>query len=205
MDYQELITIWNNSDDELAANARVNRKLVKEVAFKKIKSRLFEVKWTSFFELAVNFLWTPFLAGFVIDHLPDFRFFIPGLVLLALSVYSLLLNCYKLKLYFSIDTASSVLLTQQKLEQLKRLELLDIKSLYIIIPLFSAPFAVVIAKAFLHIDLFALGFFGKGLLYYTLGAVVIAIVIVFFLRRYPGKHWQESITFLRELKETEQS
>ena len=204
MEYQELITIWNSSNAELNTNVQVNRKLIKEVGFKKIKSHLTEIKWTAFFELLVGFFWTRFLVGFLIDNFWDIKFCATAILLLIFAIYSLVLNCYKLKLYFSVDTRFSVVETQKKIERLKNIQLFDIKSLYIIITLFSAPFVIVIAKAFLHIDLFALGILGKGLLYYTFGAFIIAVIVVFFLRKYPGKSFQESIAFLNELKEAEE-
>ncbi len=34
MEYEELINIWSSSTDELKTNVQVNRKLIKEVAFK---------------------------------------------------------------------------------------------------------------------------------------------------------------------------
>ena len=204
MEYQELITIWNSSNAELNTNVRVNRQLIKEVGFKKIKSHLTEIKWTAFFELFISFFWIRFLAGFIIANFWNLQFCATAILLLIFAIYSVVLNCYKLKLYFSVDTRFSVVETQKKIERLKNIQLFDTKSLYIIIPLFSAPFVIVIAKAFFHIDLFALGILGKALLYYTFGAFIIAVIVVFFLQKYPGKSLQESIAFLNELKEAEE-
>jgi uncharacterized membrane protein len=203
MEYQELINIWSSSNDELKTNVQINRKLIKEVAFKKIKAQLAEIRWTSVFGLAVAFFWIPFLIRFVVANFGDLKFCLQGLLLLGISLFSMILNVYKLQLYYSINSRFSVLKTQHKIERLKYLELLDVKSLYIIIPLFSAPFFIVIAKAFLHIDLFSFGIFGKALLYYTLGAIVVAIILVFILSKSTDKKLKESIAFLNELKETE--
>ena len=201
MDYQELITIWNSSTAELESNVQINRKLIKEVAFRKIKSGLYSIKWASIFGLLAGFLWTIFIVRFIINNFGEFRFLFSAFLLLAISLFSIILYCYKLKQYYSFNPGSSVLETQQKIEMLKKLEIMDIKSLYIIIPLFSAPFAIVVAKAFAGIDLFAIGILSKGLLYYTMGTIVIAIILVFILQKYPGKSLQESIAFLNELKE----
>ncbi len=203
MQYEELINIWNSSNVELETKVQINRKLVKEVAFRKIKSRLGEVKWTAFFGLVLGFFWSAFLIRFVVANVYDLKFAIQGIVLLGISIFSIVLYAYKLQLYYSINSRFSVVKTQRKIERLKYLELLDVKSLYIIIPLFSAPFAIVIAKAFLHIDLFSFGIFGKALLYYTLGAIVIAVILVFVLSKFSGKKMEESIAFLDELKETD--
>jgi hypothetical protein len=201
MEYEELINIWNNANSELETKVQINRKLLKEVAFKKIKSQLSEVKWTALFGLMAGFFWSAFLIRFVAANVGDFKFVFQGVVLLIISIFSIVLYAYKLQLYYSINSRFSVLTTQHKIERLKYLELLDVKSLYIIIPLFSAPFAIVIAKAFLHVDLFSFGIFGKALLYYTLGAIVIAAILVFVLSKFTGKKMEESIAFLDELKE----
>jgi uncharacterized membrane protein YdjX (TVP38/TMEM64 family) len=116
-------------------------------------------------------------------------------------LFSLVIEIYKLKLYYSIDASSSVIEAQKKLTKLKKLEIQDIQSLYIIIPLFSAPFLIVTAKAFLNLSLYSFG--TNWLIYYTLGSFVVALIIVFFLKRYPDKNLMDSIAFLDELKENE--
>jgi hypothetical protein len=206
MEYEELIGIWNSSDAELTNNVQVNRQLIKEVAFKKIRSNLFEIKWASYSELFVGFFWSFFLLSFIADHLPEYKFSLQAFVLLSMSVYGFVLSIHKLKIYFSINPGLSVTKTQYKIECLKRLELKSIQSLYFIIPLFSAPFAIVMTKAVLNIDLYSFGIFGKALLYYTAGAVVVAVIIVFILKKIPGnkdKQLKQSMAFLNELKEFE--
>ncbi len=208
MEYQELISIWNSSDTELKTNVQINRKLIKEVAFKKIRSGLFEIKWTAFSELFVDFFWLYFLVGFIVHNLWDYKFSLQALVLLSMAIYGFILSIHKLKIYFSINPGLSVIETQYKIERLKSLELQSLQSLYFIIPLFSAPFAIVVAKAVLNINLYSFGIFGKVLLYYTFGAVIVAVILVFVLKKFPGKkdsNLKESIAFLNELKESEEA
>lgn len=207
MEYEELIGIWNSLDTDLKANLQINRKLIKEVAFKKIRSNLFEIKRTAFSELFVGFFWFCFLVSFIVDHFPDYKFSLQALVLLSMAIYGLILSIHKLKIYFSINPELSVMKTQSKIEHIKRLELQSIQSLYFIIPLFSAPFAIVVAKALLNIDLYTFGILGQALLYYTFGAVIVTIILVFVLKKFPGKKdrkLKESIAFLNELKESEE-
>jgi hypothetical protein len=207
MQYEELLGIWNSSDTDLKINVQINRKLVREVAFKKIRSGLDEIKWTAFSELFVGFFWSCFLMSFTADHLAEYKFSLQALLLLSMAVYGFILSIQKLKIYYSIKADLSVIKTQYKIELLKRLELKSIHSLYFIIPLFSAPFAIVIAKSFLNIDLYSFGIFGKALLYYTFGAIIVAIILVFVLKKIPGnkdKKLQQSIAFLKELKDFEE-
>jgi hypothetical protein len=201
MEYQELASIWNSTDLGLEQSVKINKDLVKRISLTKIKSRLFEIKGTAIFELIVESLFSIFLIGFIIDHVSEIIFSLPAGILLIITLFSLVIEIYKLKLYYSIDASSSVIEAQKKLTKLKKLEIQDIQSLYIIIPLFSAPFLIVTAKAFLNLSLYSFG--TNWLIYHTLGSFVVALIIVFFLKRYPDKNLMDSIAFLDELKDYE--
>ena len=201
MKLEELSGIWNSTDMELEKSIKINKQLVKELGLAKVKSRLYEIKWTSIIEIGVNAIFLSFLTGFIFDHFSDFKFSIPAFILLVVTVVSLIIEIYKLTLFYTLDAKSAVIEAQKKLTRLKKLEILDIYSLYIIIPLFSAPFLIVSAKAFLHLSLYA--FDMTWLIYYTIGSVVVAVIIIFFLKRYPDKNLSASIAFLHELKENE--
>ena len=176
---------------------------MKEVAFKKIKSGLFEIKRNAYLGLVVYFFWSLFLGGFMLNHLLEMRFFLPAQLLLGFSIVGFVISVYRLKLYLSISTRYSVLQTQRKIERLNQLQLLDIQSLLIVIPLFSVPFAIVMAKALLNLDLFTFAIFVKLALYATVGGLIVAVIMVFILTKFPNKNLKASIDFLNELKETE--
>ncbi len=59
---------------------------------------------------------------------------------------------------------------------------------------------IVIAKALANYDLYR---HSEWLIYSTLGSVVIALIVVFFLRKFPNKRLQEAQAFLNDLKEAE--
>jgi hypothetical protein len=100
---------------------------------------------------------------------------------------------------FTINAKASVAEAQRKLSTLKKLEAYDTYSLLVIIPLFSAPFLIVVAKAAAEVSLYE---FGSQWIYsYVAGSAVVAGIVVFFLRMCPNKGLQESIDFLKELKE----
>ncbi len=89
---------------------------------------------------------------------------------------------------------------QQKVSRLRHLELSDTYSLYVLIPFYSGPFLIVIAKAFLNLSLYKYGIM-DWFIYSVIGGLVIAVIIVYFLRKFRGKKLDESIAFLNELKE----
>ena len=201
MKFDELSNIWNSADLELEKTVTINKKLVMKVGLNKIKSRLFEIKWKAVIAIPINALFVFFLVDFLSKNFSDIWLLASGLILLAITIFSLIFEIHRLNLYYTLDSKAAVLAAQKILTQLKKLEILDIYSLFIIIPLFSAPFLIVFTKAFLNLDLIAIN--STWLLYQTFGSIVVAAIIIFVLRKYPNKKLTESITFLNELKENE--
>ncbi len=199
MKYKELSGIWNSTDLELDKSVQINRELVKQIAYVKIKSQLYEIKWKGIIQIAVGIVFIKFLSGFIITNIADFRYYIPALILLIISAFSLIFEIYRMKLFYTIDSKTAVIEAQKKLAQLQKLEAHDLNSLIIIIPLFSAPFLIVAAKAFLNIDLYA--FNTNWLMLLSAGSILVAAALIFILRKFPNKKLQESIDFMNELKE----
>ena len=201
MSFEELSGIWNSQNIELEKSLQINRQLVKSVGFAKVKSGLREIQWRAIIGIPAVIVWMWFLGGFILENFFELKFLLPALLLLALSIFSLALEVYRLVLFYTIDSKSSVVEAQKKLVRLKKLEILDIYSLLVIIPLFSAPFLIVFAKAVPNLNVYALDL--TWLISYTAGSVLIAAVIVFILKKFPNKNLTESISFLEELKEHE--
>ena len=201
MKFDELSNIWNSADLELEKTVTINKKLVMKVGLNKIKSRLFEIKWKAVIAIPINALFVFFLVDFLSKNFSDIWLLASGLILLAITIFSLIFEIHRLNLYYTLDSKAAVLAAQKILTQLKKLEILDIYSLFIIIPLFSAPFLIVFTKAFLNLDLIAIN--STWLMYQTFGSIVVAAIIIFVLRKYPNKKLSESIAFLNELKENE--
>ena len=201
MKFDELSNIWNSADLELEKTVTINKKLVMKVGLNKIKSRLFEIKWKAVIAIPINALFVFFLVDFISKNFSDIWLLASGLILLAITIFSLIFEIHRLNLYYTLDSKAAVLAAQKILTQLKKLEILDIYSLFIIIPLFSAPFLIVFTKAFLNLDLIAIN--STWLMYQTFGSIVVAAIIIFVLRKYPNKKLSESIAFLNELKENE--
>ena len=92
MKFEELSGIWNSADMELEKSVKINKQLVKELGLAKVKSRLYEIKWTSIIEIGVNAIFLSFLTGFIFDHFSDFKFSIPAFILLVVTVVSLAIS-----------------------------------------------------------------------------------------------------------------
>ena len=199
MEFEELSNIWNKSDLELEESVEFNKELVKRVGVNKIKSGLYEIKWEAIIEIVVGIFFFKFLGGFIFEHFTEIKFLIPALFLFNLTLFGVLTEGFRLYLYYSISPNDPVLKVQQKLARLRYMEFVEIYSLLVIIPLFSAPFFIVIAKAFLHISLYEFNL--SWLISYTAGSVVIALILVIVLRLFPNKNLTNAIAFMKDLKE----
>jgi hypothetical protein len=198
MNYEELSHIWNSNDIELNKSLEINKKLVKELSLTKVKSHLVEIKWSAIIELILNMVFINFFIQFIVNHIAELKFMLLASILLTIIVIGFIVEIKRLVLYFSIDSKSTVLDAQTKLAKLKKLELLERRSLYFVIPLFSLPFIIVVAKALLGIDLFE--FNTDWMISYGIGSFCIAALIAFLMKKFPNKELQDSIEFLNELK-----
>ncbi|MBK6285883.1 MAG: hypothetical protein IPF54_27245 [Draconibacterium sp.] len=151
---------------------------------------------TGYFEIIVNFLFLLFVVNFTLSSLSEFKFLIPGLILFTFSIYSIYFSIKKLVLHYGINAQTPVLQTQLKLENLKLLETRETQLLYVFIPLLSPVFLIVGAKFILNIDLYN---YMNWLIAQTAGSVVIAVIIVFILKKFPNKNLEKSIAFLSEI------
>jgi len=200
MELNELISIWQSGDAQLENSLKINKKLLKEVSISKIKSYLVEFKLSNIIEIFVNSVFMIFLMNFIVNHFLVLKYLIPSVVLYIIIAGSLGLNIYKLVLFYRINVESSVIQTQKNIERLKFFEILDKNALYIIIPIFSTAFLIVMAKAILNFDLYQ---FGNWLIIFTAGSFVIALVIVFVLKKFPNRNLQKAATFLKEVTDME--
>jgi len=128
------------------------------------------------------------------------KYVIPALFLFGVVVGGFVFSIYKLYLSYSINLNHSILETQKNIEKLRYFERLDRNLLYVLIPLFSIAFLIVMAKAILNFDLYV---FGIWMIIFTGQSFIVALIIVFFLKKFPDKNLQKALKFLREIKDLE--
>lgn len=198
MELHELSTIWNGTDSKLENKVQINKSLFLEVSMNRIKTNLNSLRWTGYFEIIVNFLFLLFVVNFTLSNLSELKFLIPGLILFAFSVYSIIFNIKILVLHYGINAQTPVLQTQLKLEKLKLLETRETQLLYVFIPLLSPVFLIVGAKFILNFDLYN---YMNWLIAQTAGSILIAAIIVFLLKKFPDRNLEKSIAFIKEITE----
>jgi len=200
MELHELTNIWNGTDNKMESSLRINKVLFMEVSINQIKSDLKSLRWTSYFEIIINVMFLSFILNFSISQFSEIKFLIPALLLIAFTFYSMFFSVKKLSLHYGINAQTPVMVTQKKLEKLKLMEIRERQMLYILIPMLSPTFLIVGAKAFLGFDLYH---YMNWLIAQTAASVVIAIIIVFILNKFPDKKLQQTISFLNEIAESE--
>lgn len=201
MELTELSNIWTGSDDTMQNTITVNRKLLKEVSMAKIKSTLFEIKWTNYFEIIVSGIFLIFLVQFLFANSSTIEYSISAGTLVVVMLISIVFNSHRLTLYYKIHPDYSVVETQATMEELKRAEIIDRNLLYVIIPLSSLPFLIVLAKAILNINMYQIGYEWLG--FYIIGSIAVALAIVFVLKKFPNMQLKRSQQFLNSIREFE--
>lgn len=200
MNIEELTAIWNTDETINKDAVAINRKLLKTVTVHEIKSLLGELKWNWIIEIIINALFFPFIMQFVIVHVQSPAFLIPGLISLAINLSGLIVAIYKMKTFMELSPQASVLLNQLKLARLKYIESMEVNSLFVVIPVFSAPILIVLAKGLLGFDLYLLG---DWVLNYTLGSLVIGAIVAFIIKKFPSRKLEQAIALFRDIKEIE--
>ena len=201
MELQELKQLWSQYDHKLGSDIQVNKNLLKEVSITKINSLLKEFKMESIFELVVDILCIVFLVNILIRNYYITSIAISAIILIIIGVMSIFWNSYKLKEIKKINFSATVIETQKRLTKLKYQSDLEIKSLYILIPFFWFFLLPFLINSFLGFDL--INIFSMWWLYQLAGSVIVAIIIVWFIKRFPDKKMQAAIDFLEDIKDYE--
>lgn len=199
MELQELTQLWNSADKTLENKLKINKKLLREVSITRARSHLTTFKWTTIAEFFANAIFLFFLLDFTANNF-QLKYAVPAILLIILMIGGIIFSSYKLSLYYKIDVKTPVIQAQKTMERLKYYELLEKNMLYVIIPVFSGAFLIVLAKAFLNYDLYEMG---TWLISQIAGSFFIALIVVFLLKRYPNKDLQKVTTFYKELREAE--
>jgi len=180
MNFQDLEDIWNENNQDLEQSITINSASINNINMKKVTSNLTETRWENLIELGVNLWFLSFFKNFFMNHYHTPKFLIPGAFMLGLCLFAIVFCTYKLFLISRIN---------------RRLE---INALFFLIPTFSLAFLIVAAKGFIGMDLYAIGF---PFIPYLVGSFLVGVIIILFIKIFPDKKLQETITYLKELKD----
>lgn len=200
MNYQELESIWADSDEDLDQQITINQPLINEITMKKIKSNLFETRLDILLELILTIPFLKLFKDFCLHHWYEPKFLLPGLFLLGLSMFTILFASYKLYLLSRVNRSYPILKSQRNLTLIQYFNRMEINTLLFLIPTFSLAFLLVAAKGIIGLDLYLIHF---PFIPYLIGSFLVGLIIILFLKLFPDKKLAKAITFLEDLKKME--
>lgn len=198
MNFEELSKVWNETSESLEKQSGVNFEILKAYTTNKIRKSIAGIKYEAIFELVVTIWFANFLVRFISDTWENKPLAYGALFILIMTTASLSITFIKINHYFKIKPGNPVLKMQKALERLRAIERFEINLLYVLIPLFSLPFTAIFAKVFAGIDIFQYRLY---LISNLAGSFIIALIIVYFLKKFPDKKLQNSLEFLDQIKE----
>ncbi len=201
MDFKELTDIWNSNNQQMNNDLQVNERMFRELSQQKVKRSLGEIRFELIFEIISTPIFLMYLTPFLVDQIGQPKFFIPGLFLALVTLFGAIFAAYRLLMTEQINVHASVVRTQKLIERLRYYEKLEVNSLLVIIPIFSAAFLLVAVKGLAGIDLYLV--LGEYLWWYTGGSFLVGLIIVVLLRLFPNKKLIEAQAFLNEIKDLE--
>ncbi len=200
MEIQELKNVWQESNKTNPNQWKVNTLLLKEVSLKKTHSLLGEYKFTAIFETISYGIFWICIVGFMVDHWQEAPFAISAALLGLYAILGLIWGIYKWRQIQTINYRLPLAEAQKRVARFQLFERREIRSLLVLIPVFFVLFAIVASKSFLGLDLFELFPMWK---YLILGSILIALLMVWILLKFPDKQLQKAQEFLKEIKEYE--
>ena len=178
MELDDLKTAWAEQSAALEASLRLNDLLVRQDNTRRAESRLGRLKRSIVIELVLDFVAVVALGAFAAGHAAH----------QAIAACAALLGLYgiavaqgqirQLVAIGAIDFDEPVVAIQRKLEKLRVTRIATIKWILLFAPLMWVPLAVVLARAALGVDLFA-----------VLSPLYIAANVVFGLAVIPAAIW----------------
>jgi hypothetical protein len=198
MQLEELKNLWQNFDNSIENKIEVNHQLLKEVSFKRIKRLLSGLKREQLFELIITLIFLPLLYQITFNSIQNTPLMICGTVLILMMLATIIYNIYVLFQVYSIHYEDAILESQQKLERLKVLEIKETNLLIVLIPLVYLCI-LIMANAFFNFKIAAPAVLFWGL--QGVGTLVITLIIVYFLKRFPNQSLQKAIDFIGEMND----
>lgn len=195
----ELNKLWQNADHKINDETALSMDNLSSNQRRKLQGKLYKIPLNHLFNIIVDLPFTLFLMDFIKMHFTDTYFMIPAAVLLLVVAFSLALSIYALSEYLRIRVDKNIIETQKRLSSLSILEKWETRSLLVLIPLFAGPFLIVFAKSFIGLDLYSLA--GQWLPEFLGGSFIVAIILVFFLSKFPNPELKAARKSLQELNQ----
>ena len=198
MDFSELKEAWKQSTDHLDKDWIINQKLLMEKIIQKSNASLIDYRLESYIEIICYVFFLGWLFNFVEQNLFQVKFALPAISLIMYSFGSIAWAILKLRSWQKVNYAQDISSIQERLEKIRLYQLYEKNALLVLLPLFAVPLSIVVAKSFIGLDLFL---FPSMIWRFTLGCLVVAMILTFILRLFPNRRLNEILEFIKNIKE----
>lgn len=155
MELDELKAIWQNNEAHFERTLQLNAELIEERRLRESGRHLRRLTAGITLEAAFNLVAVLAIASFAADHVREPRFFVPALLLAAYAIAIFAANVRQIVDLRSIDFAEPVVGVARRLETLRLRRIRTTLATLLFAPLMWAPLAIVAARGFFGIDLYA--------------------------------------------------
>lgn len=202
MELEDLKNIWEEQSTQ--QSQEINKKFLKEVSFKKSKSKLGEFTIENSIELVFNFILGFYSIHFVMDSALNAKYTIPALVVIILIVISIYWNFYSLRFVTQMNYNTPIVELQRKLVNIRKYTQLEARFMLFLLPLYIISLGIVLLQGLFNIDAYAL-VNEFGILGYVLLNAMIAGIIVWLIVRNEYKRFDEVNDFLTTIEHFEKA
>ncbi len=196
MNLDELGNQWTALDQKLEFAIRLNTRQLRESAMSKSRTALESLSRGIVIELLINVVAIGALGSFMVNHVGDWRFLAPALVLNAAAIGLVAFGGYQLRALARVDFGAPVVAVQRQLGTLKRQRIRAVQWTLLLAPLFWTPLLIVGLNGLLGVDAYAVlpaGFLVANAL---VGVAAIPLLLWTsrrFARRFEHASWMQRL------------
>jgi hypothetical protein len=152
MELDDLKERWAQYDRKLDAAIHLNTQLLKATLHGKAETALRRLSRWLWIELALNAVVVLWLGSFFVDHLAEFRFWVPALGLFLCALALIIACVHQLLAISQVDYGAPVVAIQSRLESLRIFRIRATKWTLLLSPLLWTPLFIVSLKSFFDVD-----------------------------------------------------
>jgi len=198
MDLEEVQATWKEYDRKLDAVVQLNRKLLNADTLTRARSALRRQKLFAIMGVATNAIVIPIVGMFIAMNHGALAFVLPALAIDAYFIGNLAVHARQVQLLSGLDYSGPVSDIQRRIDEIVRLRIRFARWLAMSMVLMWAPISIVLFKAFLGWNLYAMA--PAWLIANTVaGLCVIPLVIRVSRKVSRGKMTPPAQRFLREV------
>jgi hypothetical protein len=152
MELNELKGIWQQYDDKLERSLKLNQKCMEQIQAQKTRSKLAPLVRIRIFEMTVHALVIWWLAGFLADHLLQWKFAAAAAVLIIFFCISFLTCLKQVIIIKRLDYSDDIITIQSSLVMLQTHNADYVRLSFLLIPTYMA-YPIIFFKAVGGIDI----------------------------------------------------